>query len=165
MGNAATLPQQKTLKGVIGLKLVVDVQKMLNLLEQHGINIIIRDQSPEHIETINNILSNSLQKWMRAEESSVSENKIEMSFDTYAEQYGYEEAVNALIIQKMIEHGLVKNHATFWVYQNYVKLCEQNKVLPMFNKLSFSKAITQAYHYKIQDLKRGGIKYRVFRES
>lgn len=167
MGDAATLPtlSRAIMEGVIMVKVVVDVQKMLNLLEQHGIKVTIQDQSPERIENMNNILSASLRKWMRLDEESVPENPIEISFDDYVKQYGYEEAINAVIVRKMVEHGLVKDHATFWVYQQYIKLCEQNKVLPMFNKLYFSKVITQAFHYTIQDLKRNGTKYRVFRES
>ena len=147
------------------MKISVDVEKMLNILEQHGIEIEIPGSSKKKYRRVDKILSASLSKWLNIkQEDDIPEAPIEITFDKFAEKYGYAEAVNAYIIRKMEEHGIIQNRATFWVYEQYITLCESNNVTPLFNKLYFSKVVSRAFHYWIQDIKREGKKYRVFRK-
>lgn len=85
--------------------------------------------------------------------------------DEAIKRFGWDAYVNASILNKYAEHDVYANRATFFVYDLYVELCVKNNAKPLYNKMQFSKFVTSHFGYYIEDIKRKGKKYRVFRKK
>lgn len=134
------------------MKFQVNIEAALMLLQKQGIEIQIANSSPETIATANQVLAKKLTKWIGVEQEATN-------------QCTHDEEVSAYIIFHLNDAELIANHPTFWVYAQYVRLCKFCNISPQFNKLHFSKVIARTFHYWIQNVKKDGKKYRVFRRT
>lgn len=134
------------------MKFQVDIEAALTLLQKQGIEIQIANSSPETIAKANQVLAANRGKWVSVKQE-------------VTEQYTHDEEVSAYIIFHLNDAGLIANHPTFWVYAQYVRLCKFCNIPPQFNKLHFSKVIARTFHFWIQNVKKDGKKYRVFRRA
>ena len=84
-----------------------------------------------------------------------------------AEKYKYtgkRQYIEAQIIAILIDENILQNRATFYVYQHYyLNLCKGQNIKPRTH-IGFSKFVCCNFDIGIQNVKRNGKKYRVFRE-
>ena len=77
---------------------------------------------------------------------------------------GRRQYIEAQIIAALIDAKVLQNRATFHVYEYYyLKLCEKQNIKPRTH-IGFSKFVCYNFDIGIQNIKRNGKKYRVFRE-
>lgn len=77
---------------------------------------------------------------------------------------GRRQYIEGQIIGGLIDRNALQNRATFHVYKYYyLKLCEMQKIKPRTH-IGFSKFVCNNFNIVIQNIKRNGKKYRVFRE-
>ena len=77
---------------------------------------------------------------------------------------GRRQYVEAQIIASLIDRNILQNRATFHVYRYYyLNLCKNQDIRPRTH-IGFSKFVCNNFNIWIQNLKRNGKKYRVFRE-
>lgn len=72
--------------------------------------------------------------------------------------------VHIQFVAALIDYGLIKNRATFYAYELYMKLCATYNMKPYFNQIAFSKFIISNFNYEIVNKKAYGKKFRVFVE-
>ena len=72
--------------------------------------------------------------------------------------------LEAQIIACLIDRNLLQNRATFHVYEYYyLNLCKNQDIKPRTH-IGFSKFVCNNFNIMIQNVKRNGKKFRVFRE-
>lgn len=77
---------------------------------------------------------------------------------------GRRQYIEAQIIATLIDMNALQNRATFYVYEYYyLKLCKSENIQPRTH-IGFSKFVCNNFNIGIQNVKRDGKKYRVFRE-
>lgn len=140
--------------------LKIDVNELMKIIGNQGVSFfgICSERKTKKIEEA---LIKNIGKWL----SGISEEPEEITLDELIDRWGYNTAMNCVVIRKMDEAGLIKNHATFWVYDTYLKLCEGQNLTPEYNKITFSREICcKCLGYSIQDVHKDQHKYRVFRK-
>lgn len=143
--------------------LKIDVKKIMDIIGKNGVSFFGLSKESQ-LKKIEADLVKNIGDWFGSEHEEV----VEITFDEAVKRYGYNETMNALIVRKMHEGGIIKDRATFWVYEQYIKLCEQNNVTPIFKKVPFSRDVCKYLGYEVCDVHRrddrGDRKYRVFRK-
>ena len=140
--------------------LKIDVNKLMEIIGKQGVSFF-GICSERKLKKIEEALIKNIGEWF----SSISEEADKkLSLDEFIDKYGYNEAMNIVLIRKMEEHGLINNHPTFSVYDAYLSLCEINDLTPIYNKISFSRDICKYLGYSIQDFHKKQHKYRMFRK-
>ncbi len=77
---------------------------------------------------------------------------------------GRRQYIEAQIIATLIDMDILQNRATFYVYEHYyLNLCKNQDIQPRTH-IGFSKFVCNNFNIGIQNVKRDGKKYRVFRE-
>lgn len=140
--------------------LKIDVNKLMEIIGKQGVSFF-GICTERKIEKIEEALIKNIGEWFSG---IPEESDKKMSVDEFIDKWGYNTAMNCLLIRKMDESGLIKNHPTFWVYDAYLSLCKEAELTPEFNKISFSREVCKYLGYSIQDFHKNQHKYRVFRK-
>lgn len=70
-----------------------------------------------------------------------------------------------LYIAAMVDTEHLANISTDSGYKRYLQLCRMEGYKPYFNKITFSKFVIKTFGYGIENVRRKGKKYRVFRKE
>lgn len=88
----------------------------------------------------------------------IRKGKLFPSMQTY-------KALNAQIVGAMMDCDVIKNRSTSHVYKTYyLPLTSQNFIKKPWNQIQFSLFVVNNFPICIENVKKNGIKYRVFRE-
>ena len=135
-----------------------DSKQLLFLLLKNGVKIDFT--SVRSYEDLNTALYAGRSEFIKSNEPA----PLKLTEAQYASYFGEAALTSCKIIQAMNNAGLILNHPTFWVYDQYVYLCSTQNIKPEYNKLFFTKIINRTYNYHVEDVKKKNEKFRVFRK-